>query len=58
MILLLKNGVNQAVYYHDCDYYRSENSALSSEEIFKLSNIADERMIARLENYTPNDLME
>ena len=52
------NGIDQAAYHHDCDYYRAENSGLSSYEIVKLKNIADERMIARLENYTPNGLME
>ena len=40
------------------DFYRAENSRLSSDEILKLKNIADERMIATLENYTPNGLME
>ena len=52
------NGIDQASYYHDCDYYRAENSCLSSNEILKLKNIADKRMIARLENYTPNGLMK
>ena len=52
------NGIDQAAYHHDCDYYRAENSDLSSDEFLKLKNIADERMIARLENYTPNGLME
>ena len=52
------NGIDQAAYYHDCDYYRAEISGLISDEILKLKNIADERMIARLENYTPNGLME
>ena len=52
------NGIDQAAYHHDCDYYRAENSGLSSDEILKLKNIADERMIAGLENYTPNGIME
>ena len=30
------SGINQAAYYHDCDYYRAENSSLSSDEMFKL----------------------
>ena len=54
----LINGIDQAAYYHDCDYYRAENSGLSSDEILKLKNIADIRMIARLENYTRNGFME
>ena len=41
------NGIDQAAYYHDWDHYRAENSGLSSDEILKLKNIADERMIAR-----------
>ena len=52
------NGIDQAAYHHDCDYYRAENSGLSSDEILKLKNIADERMIARFENYIPNGIME
>ena len=52
------NGIDQAAYHHDCDYYIAENSGLSSDKILKLKNIADERMIARLENYTPNGIME
>ena len=52
------NKIDTAAYYHDCDYYRAENSGLSSEEILKLKNIADERIIARLENYTPNGIIE
>ena len=54
----LINGIDQAAYHYDCDYYRAENSGSSSDEILKLKNIADERMIARLENYTPNGLLE
>ena len=30
------NGIDQAAYYHDCDYYRAENSDLNSDEIYKL----------------------
>ena len=52
------NWIDQAAYYNDCDYYRAENSGLSSDQILKLKNIADERMIARLENYTPYGFME
>ena len=52
------NRIDQAVYYHNCDYYRAENSGLCSDEILKLKNIADECMIARLENYTHNGFME
>ena len=51
------NGRDQAAYYHDCDYYKAENSGLSSDDILKFKNIADERMIARLQNYTPNGFM-
>ena len=25
------NGIDQAAYHHDCDYYRAENSNLSSD---------------------------
>ena len=52
------NGLDQTAYHHDCDYYRAENSGLISDEIIKLQNIAYERMIAKLENFTPNKLME
>ena len=52
------NGIDKVAYYPDCDYYRAENSGLSSDEILKLKNIADKRIISRLENYTPNRLME
>ena len=52
------NKIDQAAYYHDCDYDRAEYSGLCSDEIFKLKNIADERMIERFNNYTPTGLLE
>ena len=51
------NGIDQAAYYHYCDYYRAVTSSLSYDEIIQLKYIVDKRMIARLKNYTPNGLM-